>query len=325
MSSSLIRCRVGLFSCFVSRPFSLSQSLSPPFLLSSRRRFSIQSTSTDSPPPRVTNTATSTIVETVHPGTEIKLEVPPSPLDDAPKPPIQDRIKSWINANRRKFKNYGILTGFLLASYESLSFSFSTIEYFLSIGDPAAAELAFLTGIGVSGIGLGLFAVSRRVFRHSATDLYRFLLRSIKKNDRIAKELGGNLRVRHLPLSEMKKIEATRTSPAATQWIRSFRSMAPFRLVNTLNGAPRWSAEPGVKYLGWERYWRPQKTQFIFEIEGDQGAAIVYSEVEKKIFTLEKRVNLCMIQRRDNGERVLIESDKSSWTENVWKQQLFVG
>ena len=216
------------------------------------------------------------------------LPPPASPLVELKKAPLQIRIRQRLREGRSRWRNYLLLSLAGVASYSVFSLTTDLVMFMDSIRHAETLEVAFVSGAIVLASSLTFFSLARRAIPTPLAPPYRVLLGRLRKDPRVREALGQHLRFG--PTSTTPALSspppppsnpfASATSPVV---VGGSITASGFRLVTRLPGGLRWSAEPGVVYWGWERYWKARRLQFVVTVEGERGHAVVLAQVDHKV------------------------------------------
>ena len=242
------------------------------------------------------------------------------PLDEK-RPPLRVRLRQRLTDGRPRWRNYLLLGLAGAASYAAFSLSVDFIVFLSSIRHAETLEFTYVAGAAVLASTLGFFALARRAIPSPLAPLYRLALRRVRKDPQIRQELGHRLRFGSTFPSSPPSLATPTTSPSTSSPSSSSSASSilasGFRLVTRLPAGPRWSAEPGVTYWGWERYWQPRRTQFVVTVEGERGRGVMLAQVDHKVD--ERRVVRHLSVERVvpsfvQPSRIVIEQDGGEWS-----------
>lgn len=284
-------------------------------------RYNFSTTNTNTPSSITTHNTpiTSIITETRHDPSAAAIKNPPPPPIQSPasSQPLHIRLTQYIKSNRRKYRNYLIIAVLVSGCYELIGIYFHAIDTLIELNHPNTIDYSYILG-GFSTISIAaIYAISKRLLAITPNSLYKLILNYLKHDIRVQNGLGGgSIHVIHSPTVQTSFNRSLQNETLSSVTTRKTGNIEAFRIVNIIRGGIRWKAEPGVKYIGWERYYRPQKVQFLFEIGSAVSGqkALVIAQAEKKV-NGEERINYLAIKLLNNppGDRIILENDNSEW------------
>ena len=247
------------------------------------------------------------------------------------KPPLRLRLRQRLTDGRPRWRNFLILGLAGCASYAAFSVSVDLVVFLSSIRHAETLEVAYIAGAVVLASTLGFFSLARRFLPSPLAPLYRLALRRVKKHPHVQDALGYHLRfgpTSSSPSSSAVPFAASSSSLSTPSSSSSSSSSAAssvlpsgFRLVTRLPAGPRWSAEPGVVYWGWERYWKPRRAQFVVSVEGERGQSILLAQVEHRVDDRKvlRHLSVERIAPRNSQQpaRIVIEEDAGGWSSDA--------
>lgn len=202
------------------------------------------------------------------------------------------RIRDWVTPSGLKKKwgihkatvvGYGKIGGVGVAVYYILKSGFNIADFMAATSFYDVATVSFVAGNASMGAVAVVLAYASRLFTIRPELVYKQVFKRLQKDVRVNELLGGGL------------------------------SAGKFRAYTLNPGGFAVLSEEGKSvddYSGWERFWRPQKMQMMFQVSGKSDDAMVSFEGQK-LLDGSMQFNSVVLDVMESGERVVLEGDGS--------------